>query len=191
MSKAIVATRYAEVLAIAGFSFWLGAERQPEPAVALILAVAAFAVTEYKYLSNAESRREADRANLRAFIGAFPPAVVDFLREHDFGNHFLDAQTDPLDRFAYEWQRPDRRFLDGKLQDLLNALLGEVEAFRRLVAAKTFPQGPGRQGVEKERRDGPNRDEYDEVVEGLNRHAGRIAELQEQLVTQARTKLGI
>lgn len=189
MSYELVA-RYAEIVAIVALSFWLGSDRSVEPAASLAIAITAYLVTEYRFINTVTAKRETDRATLRDFVAALPPAVLEFFRDHDFGQHFrLDALR-ALRDFRYEWHPPDRMFHDQDLQALLQKLLEAAEAFDQTLTAKTFSQGSGFYGVEKTWRDTVREKELDQAIADLNHQAAQVVEARNRLVEQARRRLG-
>ncbi len=69
-------------------------------------------------ISNRKKRRnEADLNLYREFIELLPSSgsTMEFLAEHDFGNHFGSNRFQPILGFIHEWQGPEKRFRDKRL----------------------------------------------------------------------------
>lgn len=182
--------RYVEVLVIAGTAFWLGTEIKAEPAVALGVALLAYAATEYRFLSLRESKRAADLQTLTDLQQRLPLLLVGLLREHDFAHQFSSETIHPLRYFPDDWKAPDRQFHDKALEEQLRVVVGAVDSFRTTMAATTFHQGGVYFGVEKSWRDGPKAAQYEEAVTSLNKEATAIADERDKLVALARKRLG-
>jgi hypothetical protein len=117
--------------------------------------------------------------------------VIGFLdRTNMAGWSFDRHELDRLGEFHYEWNRPEREFIDPDLEALRRQLWLKADDYLKVIAIETFPApgGVGRQWVPEEwEEDQPER--FERVVTTLHSLAGEIVKLHGKLVRTGRSLL--
>ena len=70
-------------------------------------------------------RMNHDRTLFNEFILLLPSSTgaVRHLKEHDFGGSYFDYLHDPLKKFHYEWNQPEKEFLNKAIERAMKTLL--------------------------------------------------------------------
>lgn len=114
--------------------------------------------------------------------------VIAFLDQANMaGFSFLASKLDPLRQFYYEWDRPEREFINPELELLRKELWQKADKYLDIITTDTFSIGP-----RAERLSVPGEWEYEQpeqfnkVVTSLHYLAEEIVELHGKLVRAAR-----
>lgn len=129
--------------------------------------------------------KEHDRVLFDALIKLLPSnGVIDFLDQTNMaGFSFLDAKLDPIREFYYEWNIPEKEFINTELETIRSKIWSKVDSYLNIIATETFSIGRN-----AERRSVPEEWEYeqpqrfDRVVKSLHSLAGDIVKLHQELV---------
>jgi len=139
---------------------------------------------------------ESDKQLFCEFLKLFPSNSSSFqlLKEHDFGNSFSNKWLDEIEKFVYEWDFPEKQFLDAKREELRLKLLTKSKEFCLLLAEKSSPTGNGvMQSVVPDHI----RNEFDwpnwvlEDIKEVNEKATQVAELHQEFITTCKKSLKI
>jgi hypothetical protein len=115
--------------------------------------------------------------------------VVGFLdRTNMEGWSFEVKALDPLFEFYYDWNSPEREFINPDLEVLRSQLWSKAKEYLNVIAIETFPVGYGRQSVPEEWED-EQPERFSRVVKALHSLAGEIVKLHTKLVRTGRSYL--
>ena len=100
-----------------------------------------------------EKRHEVDKALFNEFLKIFPSGCPSayLLESHDFGNSFSLKSLEQLDTFVYEWNCPEKQFIDPGLEKHRKELWKKCNEFAWLIAKKTAPVFGGYQSAVPDR----------------------------------------
>ncbi len=117
--------------------------------------------------------------------------VIGFLDRTNMAGWSFDLDAlDPLREFYYEWNRPEREFINPDMEALRRQLWSKADKYLEVIATETFPVpgNVGRQSLPEEwEEDQPER--FERVVKALHSLAGEIVELHGKLVRSGRSHL--
>lgn len=86
---------------------------------------------------------EADKETFTDLTDALPREVVDFLKEHDFGNSWRGNHTEPLYTYVMTRNAVEHRFHDKAIERKRAQLHRDCEAFIQTLASYSIPNGHG------------------------------------------------
>ncbi|MGB7588238.1 MAG: hypothetical protein WBM00_05975 [Solirubrobacterales bacterium] len=122
---------------------------------------------------------EADKETFADLIEIVPRRVIDFLKEHDFGNSWSGNQTEPLYIYVAERNAVEHQFHNKAIERKRAQLQRDCEAFVHTLAGYAVPSGSGNffEMNEKEWvRSHPPGDEADKRFEAHRRELGELAD---------------
>ena len=166
---------------------WLARTPSWEPLLATLTFLAALVGQE---LAATRTRRHnPDVALFQDFLGALPSqGSIEFIRDYDFHGPFLLANLDPLYKFLYTWDKPEREFHDRRLDRMGKDLLQAVDDFARLIGHHTSPQTEHVNSLSPTiQRDQP--EEFSRIGREINEAADLVAKRHANLVRTGRRKL--
>lgn len=143
--------------------------------------------------AKADKQIETDSRLFGEFVELLPSSsgAVQFLEQHSFWNTFDLARFHPVDAFIYEWDCPEKIFLDESLESIKMEFLDKGRELSGLIGQKTGPTRSGRQSVVPDEYLGeynvPKR--YQDDIEMLNKKATDLFNIHQKLVRQCRQKL--
>lgn len=142
---------------------------------------------------DSEKEKEVDRKLFNEFIALLPSTsgAAQFLEQHDFGSTFDLSRFHPIDQFVYDWDCPEKRFLDESLETIKMDFWAKSRELSILIGRKTGPLRSGRQSVltEEYLRAYNIPKEYEEDIKLLNQKATELFDIHQNLTLQCRTKL--
>jgi hypothetical protein len=117
--------------------------------------------------------------------------AIQFLRHFDFANTFENKELAQLRDYFYDWQGPDKEFLDSELEQKRKDLTMAIGAFIKAITINTSLLRSGRYGVaEMLQLDTPKGYElHKEEVEELNDNADGVCEAYDKFIRAARKRL--
>ncbi len=79
----------------------------------------------------------ADLKLYESFKSILPPnsSSIAFLKEQDFGFPFHKPLLDDIEKFTYQWGRPDQHFHDSEIQSKSKEFYDKADAFIKLLAS--------------------------------------------------------
>ncbi len=143
--------------------------------------------------ADSEKAKEVDRKLFSEFISLLPSTsgAAQFLEQHDFGNTFDLSRFHPIDQFVYDWNCPEKTFLDESLESIKMDFWNKSRELSILIGRKTGPLRSGRQSVLTEEYLGAFNipEEYEEDIKLLNQKATDLFQIHQKLTSQCRKKL--
>ncbi|MBE3671496.1 hypothetical protein BOO25_21545 [Vibrio navarrensis] len=143
--------------------------------------------------ADSEKAKEVDRKLFSEFISLLPSTsgAAQFLEQHDFGNTFDLSRFHPIDQFVYDWNCPEKTFLDESLESIKMDFWNKSSELSILIGRKTGPLRSGRQSVLTEEYLGAYNipEEYEEDIKLLNQKATDLFQIHQKLTSQCRKKL--
>ena len=142
-----------------------------------------------------ESERitEVDKALFQEFLEIFPSGSRSsyLLETHDFGNSFRLESLHDIDKFVNEWNCPEKKFIDPKLESLRHDFWTKCNEFSWLLAEKSSPTAVGMQSVVPDRhRDDWNWPDWVENdVKAVNEMASEVFKLHQEFIQVMRLAL--
>lgn len=142
---------------------------------------------------DADREKEVDRNLFNNFIELLPSSsgAAQFLELHDFGGTFDLDRFSPIDSFIYDWNCPEKSFLDKSLESIKTEFWAKSRELSILIGRKTGPTRNGRQSVLTDEYIGAYNipEEYEEDIRLLNQKATELFQIHQNLVKQCRQKL--
>lgn len=184
--------------AIEAAADWLGKHTIALIALAVILAgILAFAIGR---MSTSWGMRpghlQADKETFTDLTEGVPRRVIDFLKEHDFGNSWSGNHTEPLYIYVAERNAIEHQFHDKTIERKRAQLHCACEAFIHTLAGYSVPSGNGHYFEMNEKewvRSHPPNDETYKRFEAHRRELGELADAvvatYDDLVATARRRL--
>ena len=129
-----------------------------------------------------------DQLVLNQLRQKLPREMVDYIRDHQFGNGFYLKQVRGAIELADEWRSAEARFDDSELQDGLKSLVSAAQRFASITRQEMRPIDPGSDFMLIRRPEhgyGHERP-YNEVSQDLQTNARQINEAYEAIITRAR-----
>jgi hypothetical protein len=190
--------KYGEVLTLADMGntsadYWLGFALIT---IALVHNVfSKWLVLQEELLSREELERQkkVDSRLFSEFICMLPSTsgAAHFLEQYDFGGTFDLEKFQPIDTFVYDWNCPEKSFLDESLESIKMEFWYKSRELSILIARKTGPTRNGRQSVvpDEYRREYNIPEEYAQDIRLLNAKATELFQIHQKLVLHSRQKL--
>jgi hypothetical protein len=139
-----------------------------------------------------DARLEADRVLYKLAAEAFSDRTIYFLRQ--LSTSFPADEILPLDRFLWEWARPEKRFHDRRLERARGELHAAVKNLLVYVGQETFPVGDRTkvrvQGIPHEWQT-TDRKRYTRVAHELGERADEVVKAHAKFIEVARRRLHI
>jgi hypothetical protein len=177
---------------------WLGEHTVALIALAVIVVgILAFAIGRAStFWGIRPGHLEADKETFADLVEIVPRGVIDFLKEHDFGNSWSGNQTHPLYDYVAERNAVEHHFHDKPIERKRAQLHNDCEEFIHKLSGYSVPSGNGNffEMNEKEWvRSHPPGDEAYERYEAHRRELGELADAvvaaYDDLVVTARMRL--
>lgn len=95
----------------------------------------------YHLADNRNNRLRKDKNIFEEFMSDFgsqKPLYI-FIKNHDFGSSFSQAESDMLFRFPQEWNVVERKFLDGELQEFLSRIVNLMNDLCSHINNASYP----------------------------------------------------
>lgn len=117
-----------------------------------------------------------------------PRDMVNFIRDHQFGNGFDLNRVRGVIELADEWRNSERRFDDNELQNALMSLIGASQRFTSIIRQEMRPIDPGSSFMLIRRPENGygNERPYSEVSQALLSNARNINEAYEAIIIRAK-----
>jgi hypothetical protein len=88
-----------------------------------------------------DSVKEHDQALAEELLALLPSnGIINFLDQNNMaGFAFPYAKFDPLRDFAYDWDKPEKEFIDPELEEAKSALRKKVDEYVGMLSLETYP----------------------------------------------------
>lgn len=137
--------------------------------------------------------RDIDRKLFHDFITLLPSSTgaIQFLEQHDFGGTFNLEVFQAIDSFVYDWNCPEKSFLEETLEKIKTELWNKSKSLSMEIGRRTGPVRSGRQSVvtDEHLQDFNWPAEFDDDIRFLNAEATELFELHQVFVKQCRDML--